>query len=69
MRYWHKSIATRSLAFVTDYIFNNMGIDRIYIETEEENEPALKLFNRSGFKRCGYLMDEGFKFVTMEKFK
>lgn len=70
MRYWNKGIASKAVDIAINYIFNNMQIDRIYIETGEENMPALKLFNKLNFKKCGeYLEDEEFKFIVMEKLR
>lgn len=45
-----------------------MGIEKIYIETGENNKPTMRLFNKLDFKKCGkYLEDENFKFIVMEK--
>lgn len=67
-RYWRKGIAYTAINVVTKYIFNNMEIDRIYIETGETNKPALRLFDKLGFNKCGeYLEDDDFKFIVMEK--
>lgn len=69
-RYWKKGIAYRSIKNVTSYIFSNMNIERIYIETSEGNIPALKLFNKLNFNKCDeYLEDEKYKFIVMEKRK
>jgi len=66
-RYWKKGIALKAVTIVIDYIFTNLSIDRIYIETGENNEPALGLFSKLGFINCGEDMDCGFKFIVMEK--
>jgi RimJ/RimL family protein N-acetyltransferase len=67
-RYWKKGIAYTSINAVTKYIFENMDVDRIYIETGEANKPALRLFDKLGFNKCGeYLEDDDFKFIVMEK--
>jgi RimJ/RimL family protein N-acetyltransferase len=66
-RYWKKGMASKSVRIVSDYIFNNMDIGRIYIETEESNIPALRLFDKLGFMKCDEIIDEGFKFIVMEK--
>lgn len=69
-RYWNKGIAYTSIKAVAKYIFENMNIDRIYIETGETNKPALKLFEKLEFEKCGeYVEDDGFKFIIMEKLK
>lgn len=66
-RYWKKGIAAKSVDVVTNYIFSNLNIDRIYVETGENNLPALRLFKKLGFVNSGEHLDEGFKFIVMEK--
>jgi RimJ/RimL family protein N-acetyltransferase len=66
-RYWRKGLASKAVSIVTDYIFNNMDIKRIYIETGEANIPAIRLFEKLEFTKCDELIDEGFKFIVMEK--
>ncbi len=69
-RYWNKGIAYTAIKVATKYIFDNMDIDRIYIETGETNKPALRLFNKLDFKKCGeYIEDDSFKFIVMEKLR
>lgn len=69
-RYFRKGIAYTAVNEVMKYIFDNMDINRIYIETGETNEPALRLFKKLGFNGCGeYNEDENFKFIVMDKQK
>ena len=68
-RYWQRGIASRAVNVAADYIFDNMDIKRIYIETAEFNFPALGLFKKLGFIKCDEIIDEGFKFIVMEKMK
>lgn len=44
---WRKGIAARAVQVVVDYIFENMNINRIYIETTESNKPAISLFQKT----------------------
>jgi RimJ/RimL family protein N-acetyltransferase len=66
-RYWRKGLASKAVSIVTDYIFNNMDIKRIYIEIGEANISAIRLFEKLEFTKCDELIDEGFKFIVMEK--
>jgi RimJ/RimL family protein N-acetyltransferase len=64
--YWRNGIANKAVKAVSDYIFNNMEMTRIYIETGETNIPALRLFEKLAFTKCDEIIDEGFKFIVME---
>jgi RimJ/RimL family protein N-acetyltransferase len=64
--YWRKGIANKAVKAASDYIFNNTKITRIYIEAGEANIPALRLFEKLAFTKCGEIIDEGFKFIVME---
>jgi len=67
-RCWNKGIAYTAINIAISDIFNNMDIDRIYIETGENNKPALKLFSKLHFEKCDeYLEGDNFKFIVMEK--
>ncbi|SFB35552.1 Protein N-acetyltransferase, RimJ/RimL family [Clostridium frigidicarnis] len=69
-RYWNKGIAFIAVRTAINYIFGNMDIDRIYIETGENNIPALKLFNKLSFSKCDEFVEEDvFKFIVMEKLR
>lgn len=69
-RYWKRGIAYTAIKVAIDYIFSNMEVERIYIETGEKNIPAINLFNKLGFNKCGeYIEDEDFKFIVMDIFK
>lgn len=69
-RYWNKGIAYSAINIVMSYLFDHMEIDRIYIETGENNKPALNLFTKLHFKKCDeYLEEDNFKFIVMEKRK
>lgn len=68
--YRKKGIASTAVNIATDYMFKNYDINRVYIETGENNIPALKLFNKLNFKECGeYIEDDNFKFIIMDKYK
>lgn len=65
--YHRKGIASEAIKFVLDYGFKIMELDRIYIETSEENIPAQELFQKIGMIKCGTYLDEGHRFIVMEK--
>ncbi|MBL4938595.1 GNAT family N-acetyltransferase [Clostridium sp. YIM B02515] len=69
-RYFRKGIAYTAINAVVKFIFENMDINRIYIETGETNKAALGLFDKLGFKKRGeYLEDDNFKFIIIEKLR
>ncbi|MBS4537044.1 GNAT family N-acetyltransferase [Clostridium sp. D2Q-11] len=69
-RYWGKGIAKKAVSMVVNYIFRDLNINRIYIETGENNKAALKLFEKLKFVKCDeYIEDDNFKFIVMEKIK
>lgn len=69
-RYWNRGIASKAVDTAVSYIFENFGMERIYIETGETNIPALKLFEKLNFRKCGeYLEEDDFKFIQMDKVK
>ncbi|ERJ13121.1 GNAT family N-acetyltransferase [Haloplasma contractile] len=65
--YHNRGIGTKALLFITDYLFNKMNINRIYIETLESNLPAIRLFSKVNFNKCGEYVDEDLRAVVMEK--
>lgn len=63
-----KGIGFKAINASTNYIFDNLDIKRIYIETGDDNKAALKLFEKADFKKCDEIVeDENFKFIVMEK--
>lgn len=62
-----KGIASLAVNAATHYIFDTLKFNRIYVETGEMNLPALGLFSKLGFNKCGEDIDEDFKFIVMEK--
>jgi len=66
--YWYKKIGRKSVNAVLNYANTEIGLNIVHIETGEENIPALNLFTRLGFEKCGEnFEDNGFKWIVMEK--
>lgn len=67
-RYWKKGIASKAILEVEKHIFSTKNINRIYIETGEKNQAALKLFEKLKYIKCDeYMETDSFKFIVMEK--
>lgn len=52
-----KGYASEALDLFIQHCFNTLNIHQIYCHIESSNVGSLKLFERSGFKRCGLLED------------
>ncbi|MDO4949826.1 MAG: GNAT family protein [Bacteroidales bacterium] len=40
-----------------EHCFHCLNIHQIYVKTAENNKPALALFTKAGFEKCGVLTD------------
>lgn len=66
-RYWHQGIASKAVDIALDYIFSNLKLKQVYLETNPENIPAIHLAKKCNFQYKGEFMDEDCRFVVMEK--
>lgn len=55
-----KGIATKATKAIINYGFNTLKLHKIYLTVDSENEVAIRLYERSGFKREGYFVDDFF---------
>jgi len=53
-------VSTAASLLLLDYAFRTLGLNRVYLYTEEENLPAQRLFEKVGFRREGLLRDDLF---------
>ena len=54
-QFWRKGIMQEALTYFLDYYFNKLNFNRIEAQTFVENYPAIKLFEKLGFKNEGKL--------------
>jgi len=47
--YWGKGIATEAIRQITEYVFYNFDIIRIYAEVFENNKPSMRALEKNGF--------------------
>ncbi len=59
--YWGKGYATDARILMLHYAFFERGLERIWARVLEDNIPALKMLEKSGFKREGVLRKSKFK--------
>jgi ribosomal-protein-alanine N-acetyltransferase len=54
-RFWGKGIATEAVKLITDYIFDNLGINRIQAFVMPENIKSQEVLKRNGFIKEGVI--------------
>lgn len=61
-----KNIAYEASKLLIDYVFQNLPINKIYLEVFEGNLKAIKLYEKIGFKQEGLFKAEYFKNGTFQ---
>lgn len=51
--YWGKGIGMESSILFINYLFYNLGLEKVYLHTSELNSKAQKLFKKLGFQKIG----------------
>ena len=64
--YWGKGFGTDAVATLVRHVFNDTGVDRIYLNTLEWNVRAQRCFRKCGFIACGQTTKRGNDFLVME---
>lgn len=69
-KYWGKGYAREAMAIFFKYLFNQIGLQRIYLEVLESNKRAIRLYERFRFVKEGllrqhYFQDGGFKNILV----
>jgi RimJ/RimL family protein N-acetyltransferase len=59
--FWGRGIATESLAAVTEYAFQTLGMARVYAEVFEWNAASMRVLEKCGFEREGVLRKAAIK--------
>ena len=54
-RFWGKGIATKTVKAMTDYLFNDIGINRIQAYVMPENIKSQNILQRNGFVKEGVI--------------
>lgn len=57
-RYKHKGIATIATKLILEYAFDDLGLHKIYLNVDEQNEVACALYERTGFICEGLFEDD-----------
>jgi len=48
--YWGKGVGYQATTLITQYGFEKLGLDRIYLDVHPANIPALALYEKAGFE-------------------
>ena len=56
-----RGIAVRALRMLTDWSLQELGLERVELRIEVENEPSIRVAERAGFVREGVLRSVHFK--------
>lgn len=54
-RFWNKGIATKTVKVMIDYLFNDIGINRIHAFVMPENIKSQNVLQRNGFAQDGVI--------------
>lgn len=60
-QYWGKGFATDARLLMLNYAFINRGLERIWAKVLEDNIGALKMLEKTGYKKEGLLRKSNFK--------
>lgn len=56
-RYWGKGLATEALRALIAFAFEQLNLHRLEADADPRNDRSLRLLERQGFKREGYLRE------------
>jgi RimJ/RimL family protein N-acetyltransferase len=59
--FWNKGYAYESSQIFIDYSFNQFNLNKIYLEVLKENDAAINLYQKLGFREEGILKENIFK--------
>ena len=60
-RYWGKGIMTEAVKLVTKFGFNELGFRRIYARAFPFNKASIRVLEKAGYKKEGYLRKDHMK--------
>ncbi len=59
--YWHSGIGTETTQLMINYAFRTLNLNRIQLHVNAENTPAIKIYQKVGFKKEGVLRQAMYK--------
>jgi RimJ/RimL family protein N-acetyltransferase len=55
---WGQGLATEALLLMSDYAFKTLGLRKLHIKVRDDNEAAVKLYQKCGFVQEGRFIKE-----------
>lgn len=65
-RYWGQGCGTEAMQLFVEYLFRQLGLQRVHLKTLAWNGRAQRCFEKAGFAACGRRLRGGGSFVLME---
>jgi RimJ/RimL family protein N-acetyltransferase len=65
---WGKGLGTEATKLMLKHAFEELNLHRVYLTVRNDNESAMKLYEKAGFKQEGIMRESVFKnnkYVTM----
>ena len=71
--YKQKGIATKATKAILEYAFTELKLHKVYLTVDAQNEQAIRLYEKIGFKKEGYFVDDLFcprnsEFIDRERY-
>jgi len=60
-KFWGAGFGSEATKLMVDYAFQTLNLNRIQLHVNAENTPAIKIYQRAGFKKEGVLRQAMFK--------
>lgn len=64
--YWNHGYGADTISTLIDYIFQRLKFKRVYLKTLGDNFHAQRCFQKCGLVPCGYLNQDGYRFLQMD---
>jgi RimJ/RimL family protein N-acetyltransferase len=64
--YWGRGYGTEAVRLLTEHLWSQLGLRRLYLKTLAWNERAQRCFSKAGFRESGRVSRAGYSFVLME---
>ena len=64
--YWGRGYGTDLMAVFTDYLLNELAVERVYLKTLDWNYRAQRCFEKAGYRRTGTSRRGDYNFILME---